>query len=189
MSFRPSPDLATAADGAEAPGPTEIFEEMVRTYARLVRSAVASVGGFRVTHLADDVEQRVFLQIWRQVENEQEIHHPSSYIYRAAVRETVRLLKRELALEDRHEEAAMPPGAPPEEPHAVLEASELRGRIAQALATLPARRRRAVRAHLAGYKVDEIMGLYDWPYNKARNLIARGKADLRRALIERGVHG
>jgi RNA polymerase sigma factor (sigma-70 family) len=189
MSFRPSPDTETVAEGAAPPGLAGTFEEIVRTYARLVRSAVASVGGRRVTDLAEDVEQRVFLQLWRQVENEQEIRHPSSYIYTAAVRETVRLLKRELKLEETHEDVRMSPGTAPEGPDTALEASQLRDRIAQALATLAPRRRRAVRAHLAGYDVNEIMGLYGWSYNQARNLIARGTADLRRALTERGVHG
>ena len=189
MSWESSRDLGTEADGVAASRPAEIFEKMVRTYARLVRSAVASVGGRRVAELAEDVEQRVFLQLWRQVENEQEIRHPSSYIYRAAVRETVRLLNRELELEKRREDIGTPPGSAPEEPHAALEANELRRRIAQALAGLSPRRQRAIRAHLAGYTVSEIMGLYGWSYNRARNLIARGKADLRRELIERGVHG
>jgi len=189
MSRESSRYIATEADDAATSRPVEVFEEMVRSYARLVRAAVASVGGRRVAELADDVEQRVFTQLWRQVENEQEIRHPSSYLYTAAVRETVRLLKRELKIEERREAIGVPPGSAPEEPHATLEATELRGQIAQALARVPPRRRRAIRAHLAGYTVSEIMGLYGWSYNTARNLIARGKADLRRELIERGVHG
>jgi len=43
-----------------------------------------------------------------------------------------------------------------------------------------------VMAHLAGYEVKEIMAMFEWPYHKARNLIARGMADLRRKLDARG---
>ena len=50
-------------------------------------------------------------------------------------------------------------------------------------------RQRAVRAHLAGFDVREIMRMHGWPYQKARNLIARGMAELRAALHERGIHG
>jgi hypothetical protein len=32
------------------------------------------------------------------------------------------------------------------------------------------------------------MTMQSWPYNKARNLIARGMADLRRELVDRGAH-
>ncbi|MCP5071457.1 MAG: sigma-70 family RNA polymerase sigma factor [bacterium] len=186
MSFQSSRGAATSSDD---PGRTEAFEAMVRAYAGLVRSAVASVGGRRVTEMAEDVEQRVFLQLWRQIENEQDIRHPASYLCTAAVRETVRLLKRELAIEDRHAEVSVQPAAPTADPHTALEASELHRSIADAIDTLSPRRRRAIRAHLAGYGVREIMGLYGWSYNKARNLIARGKADLRQTLIDRGIHG
>jgi DNA-directed RNA polymerase specialized sigma24 family protein len=48
-------------------------------------------------------------------------------------------------------------------------------------------RARAVKAHLAGFSVEEIMALCGWPYQRARNLIARGMADLRLALRERGM--
>jgi DNA-directed RNA polymerase specialized sigma24 family protein len=44
-----------------------------------------------------------------------------------------------------------------------------------------------VRAHLQGLSVAEIMALYGWSYQKARNLIARRMADLRGALREKGV--
>jgi hypothetical protein len=35
--------------------------------------------------------------------------------------------------------------------------------------------------------VDEIMARHGWSYQKARNLIARGMADLRRILMENGL--
>lgn len=60
-------------------------------------------------------------------------------------------------------------------------------RIAKALASLAPDRRKAVRAHLAGFDVNEIMTMYGWPYQKARNLITRGVADLRARL--EGIHG
>ncbi|MFQ5525884.1 MAG: RNA polymerase sigma factor, partial [Thermoanaerobaculia bacterium] len=170
-----------------SPEPGLAFEEMVRTYARLIRAAVGRVSGGRAASVADDVEQRVFLQLWRQVKNEQKIRHLSSYIYSAAVRETVRVLRSERHFGEQQETEGMPTQAA-SGPREALEASELRRQITEALKTLSPRRRRAVQAHLAGYTVNEIMGLFGWSYNKARNLIARGKAELRRALIERGVH-
>jgi hypothetical protein len=33
------------------------------------------------------------------------------------------------------------------------------------------------------------MEMYGWSYQKARNLVARGMADLREALARRGIHG
>ena len=47
-------------------------------------------------------------------------------------------------------------------------------------------RAKAVRLHLAGHAVDEIMQVHGWTYQKARNLIARGMSDLRDALRKGG---
>jgi DNA-directed RNA polymerase specialized sigma24 family protein len=41
---------------------------------------------------------------------------------------------------------------------------------------------------LSGFTVTEIMEMFEWPYQRARHLIERGMADLRRALRERGIH-
>jgi DNA-directed RNA polymerase specialized sigma24 family protein len=46
-----------------------------------------------------------------------------------------------------------------------------------------------VKAHLMGYSAQEIMTMHGWSYNTARNLVARGMADLRLELERRGVHG
>ena len=45
--------------------------------------------------VGDDIEQRVLVSLWRKVQNEQNIDHPSSYIYRIAVREAIRMMRQE----------------------------------------------------------------------------------------------
>jgi DNA-directed RNA polymerase specialized sigma24 family protein len=164
------------------------FEDLVRRYGRLISSVVGRVGGRAAVSIREDVEQRVLLSLWKQVEREQTIDYPSSYIYRAAVRETVRVLREEDAPagepSDDHPDAAL--GA--DDPHQVLEARERAAQIEAGLCGLQAERACAVRAHLAGFEVAEIMTMYGWPYQKARNLVARGMADLRSALRARGLH-
>jgi DNA-directed RNA polymerase specialized sigma24 family protein len=64
---------------------------------------------------------------------------------------------------------------------------EQREALRASLEALAPDRARAVKAHLAGFSVEEIMALCGWPYQRARNLIARGMADLRGALRERGM--
>lgn len=177
--------------GAETEGRRDVSEraaDLARRYARLIRSAVARVSGAEAARIGDDVEQRVLLQLYRQLTGEQEIHHPASYLYRAAVRETVRVLRGELRADRSREAAAELPRAEPG-PERRLASRELRQQMAAALATLTADRQRAVRAHLAGFEVAEIMAMNGWTYNRARNLVARGMADLRLALRARGVGG
>ena len=41
---------------------------------------------------------------------------------------------------------------------------------------------------LAGFAVADIMTMHGWSYQKARNLVARGLADLRCALVVKGIH-
>ncbi len=183
--------------------PSDQLEALVRQYSRLVHSVVRKIGGPAAVQLGDDVEQLVFLEIWKQIEREQEIEHPTSYIYRAAVRETVRALKRERrhqrlaarVARDHTDEsgtdyaAAGAVGASSmNSPDQVLQSRDVGTQIEKVLDTLLPRRQKAVRAHLAGFDVREIMQLQGWSYHRARNLIARGMADLRKGLKERGIH-
>lgn len=162
----------------------EDFGHLVRQYSRLIRSAVARVAGPSAAEICDDVEQNVLIALWKAMPDEQMPDHPPSYIYRAAVRETVR------AVRGMHQTTELGPEADKADltahPGAIMEAKELGRAVRTALSEIGADRRRAVTAHLVGYDVKEIMAMFDWPYHKARNLIARGMADVRRTLDARG---
>ena len=171
-----------------APPADSQLQDLVRRFSRLVRSVAGRVGGVKGRELADDVEQEVFLSLWKQLEREQSIDNPSSYIYRCAVRETVRLLNRQR----RDETAELVEDGPDElaeSPADRLMARERGRAIEAALRELPVDRRRAVQAYLAGFSVAETMKMYGWTYQRARNLSTRGMADLRAALRERGIDG
>lgn len=163
------------------------FEGMVRQYGRLISAVVARVGGQATSLFREDIEQQVLIELWRQVDREQKIDHPSSYLYKAAVRETVRVLRRELSRE------AVPEGVQEarggESPYQSLAGKEQAAQVEECVASLAADRQRAVRAHLSGFDVQEIMAMHGWPYQKARNLIARGMAELREALLQKGIRG
>lgn len=173
------------------PGPPDHaqLETLIRQFSRLVRSVAGKVGGSQGRQIAEDVEQHVFLNLWKQLDREQIIENPASYIYRCAVRETVRLLsierKDELSPEDSYE----PSSSTVPMPDAQLASRERAGIVAEALRTLSPDRRRAAQAYLAGFSVPETMTMYGWSYERARNLSARGMADLRAALRERGIDG
>jgi RNA polymerase sigma factor (sigma-70 family) len=167
------------------------IDALVTRYGALIRRIVARVGGRAIAGGEDDIEQDVIVSLWKQVSREQTIDHPTSYIYRAAVRETVRAVRRELerkevSIDSTTEASAI---AAAGDPSREFESIELRGAIEASIAALSPERALAVRAHLAGYDVAEIMRMYDWPYQKARNLVSRGIADLREALRREGVHG
>ena len=75
-------------------------------------------------------------------------------------------------------EAEAQPDSRPD-PSESVAGREQREHIESSLAELGPERERAVRAHLAGFAVQEIMEMHTWSYQKARNLIARGMQDLR----------
>ncbi|HEV8632169.1 MAG TPA: sigma-70 family RNA polymerase sigma factor [Thermoanaerobaculia bacterium] len=157
------------------------FDELVRSSARLVRAAILRVGGRAARHV-EDLEQRVYLALWRRFQAEggppQEI--AAAYVYRSAVREAVREL-RSLPPEEPLAEG-LDPASPAVDPERQAAGRELGERIAAALARLAPDRRRAVAAHLQGFEVAEIQRLFDWDYQRARNLIARGLQELRQQL-------
>jgi len=178
---------------ASPPTPDTIIRELLEKYGALIRRVVARVGGRAIQDSRDDVAQAVVMSLWQQVSREQTITHPSSYIYRAAIRETVRAVKQELermrthSAIDADDGPALPSTSP--DPESAAAATELGTQIDRAIGTLQDERARAVRAHLAGYSVEEIMQVYAWTYQKARNLIARGMADLREELKKGGYGG
>ena len=135
---------------------------------------------------SDDVEQRVVISLWKQLEGEQSIHYPSSYIYRAAVRETVRAIREMVsAAAEPVEDRVLGTLIGSDDPHRMLESKESKSFIDACIDEMETSRQRAVRSHLAGFEVTEIMEMYGWSYNKARNLIARGMAELRQSIRER----
>jgi len=173
---------------AVPPGDAQL-EDLVRRFSRLVRSVAARVGGSRGSQLAEDVEQEVFINIWKQLGREQFIENPSSYLYRCAVRETLRLLNRERGQSVALYDAAMAVRDRAPGPDEQLLAGERADALTDAINTLSIDRRRAVQAYLAGFSVPEVMKMYGWSYERARNLSARGMADLRELLKERRFGG
>jgi len=139
--------------------------------------------------VADDVEQQVLVALWKVTSGEQEIHHAPSYIYRTAVRETVRVLREENRRREHADGLEREVAGLVRTPEELTGSKELGTQIMASLEAISGDRRRAVQAHLAGFSVREMMEMFEWSYNRARNLIARGMADLRRELHTRGIDG
>ncbi len=169
------------------------MQALLQQYGALIRRVVSRVAGRALPGAQDDVAQDVAMSLWQQVSREQAITHPSSYIYRAAVRETVREVRKRLEENRTHasidaDTTAPVPSALPD-PERAAEAAALGREIERVISQLLPERATAVRAHLAGYSVEEMMATHGWPYQKARNLIARGMADLRDELRKGGYGG
>ena len=62
-----------------------------------------------VCRMSSDIEQLVHIALWQQLRREQPIEYPASYVYKAAVREAVRAVRRYRARAEEPLESAPPP--------------------------------------------------------------------------------
>ena len=161
---------------------------LVHDYGRLIAHAIRRVLGPAGLPDAPDIEQQVHMALWQQLRREQAIEYPASYVYKAAVREAVRAVRRYRArAEEPLELAPLQIAGPATRADRLTDARRVQDALAEALGAMAPDRARAVRGHLAGFNVEELMKLYGWTYQRARNLIARGMADLRTELGKRGL--
>jgi RNA polymerase sigma-70 factor (ECF subfamily) len=176
-----------------APGSHARFAQLLGSYDRLIRGIVGRVGRrlglTRDNFLTrEDIEQEVRLDLWKQVARGQQIEYPATYIYKATIRETLRALRRTAA----RETVSLDTGGAadtlldPVDPFHALAAKEQFREIILGIRCLAPERQCAVRAHLTGFGFHEIMQLYGWSYQRTRNLISRGMADLRKSLDGNG---
>lgn len=175
--------MAPAPRAAVAPDRLRRFDALVTGFGRLVAHAVRRVAGAAAANDVEDIQQDVMVALWRRLDGEQTIEHPASYVYRAAVREAVRAVQRRRRLaEEPLEGTAAAQVVVEGDAVARLERRDERAALAAAIEGLAPDRARAVRAHLSGLSTDEMMRLYGWTYQRARNLVTRGLADVKAAV-------
>lgn len=163
------------------------FDALLRQYDRLIVSIVARLGrqfGLRRDSFTvrDDIAQEVRFDLWKQVARGVVIEFPATYIYRATIRETVRALRRAASRDMEPLDDDGTQAIEPADPFRLLVARDQLRRIHEGVASLSVERRQAVEAHLTGFQFQELMSMHGWSYQKARNLVARGMAELRERL-------
>lgn len=188
---KPSTDRGRAAEPGKADelaSAESKLTALVNDYGRLIAHAIRRVLGPAGLPDAADIEQQVHVALWQQLRREQAIEYPASYVYKAAVREAVRAVRRCRArAEEPLESAPLQIAGPESRADRLTDARRVQDALAEAFEAMAPDRVRAVRGHLAGFNVEELMKLYGWTYQRARNLIARGMADLRTELRKRGL--
>jgi DNA-directed RNA polymerase specialized sigma24 family protein len=186
------PPLPVVATPDVAPRPTDAcarFDALLSQYDRLIRAIVARLGrrfGVRRDSflVQDDIAQEVRFDLWKQVARGQVIDFPATYIYKATIRETVRALRRMTSreMEPIDEDGGAGEVVDGADPFKILAARDQFKAILAGIRALAPERQAAVRAHLEGFQFQEVMEMHGWSYQKARNLVARGMADLRAGL-------
>jgi RNA polymerase sigma-70 factor (ECF subfamily) len=153
------------------------FERLVRPHARLIAGVIRRVCGRRHQALVEDVEQEVYLALWKRLAGGKEIEHPTSYLYKVALTTAVAVIRRRGIDWTSLDDPAV--GDPPARPVAEMPEAERARLIGQLLERLEPDDARALRAYLAGFSHVEIARLYGWSESVARHRVYRTMERLR----------
>lgn len=140
----------------------------------------------------DDLEQEVHIRLWRALKSEREIRQPASWIKQTVMSVTIDALRRassrgdhlpkgELEEIDLNAPAGSADADPIGLPATWLESRQALERIELYLSGVPADTGRVIRLYMAGFSTAEIGRLLDWSEAKARNLLYRSLANLKKA--------
>lgn len=166
---------------------SRVLDEIVRRYAGALRGAAVR---FRLSSSElDEAEQEVRIRLWRACGDAENIARLSaSYLQRVVNSAALDLIRRRRRAErlEAIDDLPLVDSRPAADAGAV--ADSLATLVEAALGELVPTRRVVVRLHLEGMERDAIGDALGWSEGKTRNLLYRGLADLRAALVRRGVH-
>ncbi len=164
------------------------LESLVLRFARFA-GRVAHDRGLHQEDL-DELLQELRVRFWRaRKDGLRDLS--AGYVRRAAISAALDIIRRRridrnVSLDD--EDGGAPPLANVTAgPAELLDQNELAQRVALAVDRLVPSRRAVVRLYLDGYRREEIAKLLRWSDAKTRNLLYRGLADLRSALLAQGI--
>jgi len=164
------------------------LESLVLRFARFA-GRIAHDRGLHQDDL-DELLQELRVRFWRaRKDGLRDLS--AGYVRRAAISAALdiirrRRLERNVPLEDKAG-SPQPLTTRTAGPAELLDQSELAQRVASAVDGLAPSRRAAVRLYLDGYRREEIAALLHWSDARTRNLLYRGLADLRAALLSEGI--
>lgn len=176
------------------------FQQLLRSHARLMAGAIRKVCGRRHHALVPDVEQEVYLALWKRLGQSanagKEIEHPVSYLYKTALTTAAAMVRKlapagaEEVRDDEVELEGLPaPGSGALDGLGGLSAAERERLLAELLARLPDEQARALRAYLAGFNHAEVAGLYGWTESVARHRIYRAIETLKAEMAHEALPG
>ena len=176
------------------------FQQLLRSHAKLMAGAIRKVCGRRHSTLVPDVEQEVYLALWKRLghapNSGKEIEHPVSYLYKTALTTAAAMVRKlapaggegQVDEEVELESLAAPDGAALDGLGG-LSAAERERLLAELLARLPDEQSRALRAYLAGVNHEEVAGLYGWTASVARHRIYRAIETLKDEMAQEAANG
>lgn len=157
---------------------TPRLDELLRRFGARVRAQIESNRLIQHGIDPDDVEQEVRIRLWKALERDPNADFPASYIQKVVVTVMVDALRRAQArpseaLPDTEQGEAELPDAGIQPDRAATESQQM-ARLAECLASLSPRRRRALQFYLQGFALQEVADLCGLTLDAARKLVYRG---------------
>jgi RNA polymerase sigma-70 factor (ECF subfamily) len=152
------------------------FEHLIRAHARVMAAAIRRVCGRRHGALVPDVQQEVYLALWKRLQSGNPIDHPVSYLYKVALTTALAMVRKlgpDRAAPEEEADLAAAPDARALHP---LERARL---LAEVLEALEPDEARALKAYLAGFGHAEVARLFGWTESVARHRVYRSMEKLR----------
>ena len=170
-------------------GPSALTEEELTVLRQKLTGAVQKVCPSWLWTFKDDIVQVGLLRVL-EVERKSETKRSfsSSYLWMTAYSAVVDEIRRhrrrrEVPMQEEigdHRASARP------NPERDVVGRQIGQAILACLQTLVLPRRRAVTLHLRGYRVNQVAEFLGWDGKRAKNLIFRGRQDLRKCLERKG---
>ncbi len=166
------------------------LERILNSFSNFIRMHILKYNLYKYGIDPEDIAQEIRIKLWKVLNCEKNIDHRPSYIRKVIDSTVIDHLRKWKRSEIVFSEEIMKVISEtryiyqsPEPPHD----DRLQEIIVQAANQLIESRRKAVKLFLLNMNLDEIARYYSWSKDKARNLLYRGLADLKRILKEKDI--
>lgn len=164
--------------------PEEELRRMLHNYGQYMSVQVQRYNLPKYGLDPEDILQEVKMRIWKLICNEKTIACPSSYIRKiisSAVIDQLRKHRREDSLFQREKLICV---SEQKDPYCweTVRRQALQEMVGRAVDRLISSRRQVVKLYLMNLTIPEISSYLNWSYDKTRNLLYRGLADLKETL-------
>lgn len=160
------------------------FIELIDSYSRFIRLNLNRYNLSRYGLDPEDILQDVKIRIWKMIRSDKTIVSQASYIKKivdSAVIDQLRKQQREENLY-KHEKQKRISELEFSYSRNATQKKAIEETIGKAVDRLINSRRQVIKLYLLGFGIKEISSYFNWSQDKARNLLYRGLADLKRIL-------
>ncbi|HEX9595908.1 MAG TPA: sigma-70 family RNA polymerase sigma factor [Anaerolineales bacterium] len=150
-----------------------VFEDLFRTHFQALFRHLYRIVGER--GLAEDLAQETFLRLYRQIFEPGRKHHPRAWLYQVATNLAYNAVRDQArhAQTIRQNAGRLSLDAPGDDPQDVLQRSEARQQVRQALAELPPRDAQLLLLRHAGLRYDELAEVLNLAPSSIGSLLSR----------------